>query len=251
MGSQLRLRFEKEAKLLKKSIAQVARRGKRIQARENEIKNLETLLEAETDMKKTAKFKNTKLGKGLENLRALFSDLQVSNDRLSQQVSTLQAQRCVEMDARLDALSIYFDEELYLHMLTAIAGRRWMIGHGLCLAVMKCGESTKLRQVFADVMSAGISKGVSEGLKCGVEHEKANLRLEAIEAYDPEAEATYITALHALKDLKSDGVPVSVPIVAPQGLAILLADAAAQTETSKDGASPKLLRSRSLPAMYN
>nr|GEW04961.1 hypothetical protein [Tanacetum cinerariifolium] len=364
MGSQLRLRFKQEAKLLKKSVAQVARRDKRIQARENEIKNLETLLEAETDMKKAAEGKSAELSKELEILHALFSDLQVSNNRLSQQVSALQAQvtgkenlkaafeefkqyednrveqRCAEMDARLDALSIDFDEELYLHMLTAIACRRWVIGHGLRLAVMKCGESTELRQAFADVVSAGIAKGMSERLKHGVELGKANLSLEAIEAYDPKAEAKYITALHALKDLKypvvdqleslkdapidvimtslhlesdtgddapqwihelrpsssqltipvypeardpidpwackeeillvdaiaanvsraekkkkcrvvcrthgvgfahharSDGVLVSVPIVAPQGLAILLADAATQTKISEDGASP-------------
>nr|GEX42265.1 hypothetical protein [Tanacetum cinerariifolium] len=54
MGSQLRLRFEQKAKLLKKSVAQVARRDKRIQAIENEIKNLETLLEAAADIKKAA-----------------------------------------------------------------------------------------------------------------------------------------------------------------------------------------------------
>nr|GEY88404.1 transposase (putative), gypsy type [Tanacetum cinerariifolium] len=316
-----------EAKLLKKSIAQVARRDKRIQARDNEIKNLETLLEAKTDMKKTAKGKSAKLSRELEKLWALFSDLQVSDDHLSQ-LSTLQAQvtgeeklkaafeefkqykdnqvekrcakmdarldalsidfdeelyphmltaiagrrwvighglrlavmkydeltelsssqlkipmypevrdltdpwgckeeilladaiaanvsraekkkkcrvvekRCAKMDARLDALSIDFDEELYPHMLTAITGRRWVIGHGLHLAVMKCGESIELRQVFADVMSAGIAKGMSEGLKYGVEYGKANLSLESIEAYDPEAKAKYIAALHALKDLK-------------------------------------------------
>nr|GFD59997.1 hypothetical protein [Tanacetum cinerariifolium] len=50
---------------------------------------------------------------------------------------------------------------------------------------------------------------------------------------------------------RSDSVPVSVPIVASQGLAILLADAATQTETFEDGASPRLLRSNSLPVMYN
>ncbi|GKC67077.1 hypothetical protein Tco_1099675, partial [Tanacetum coccineum] len=70
MGSQLRLRFEQEAKLLKKSVAQVARRDQRTQARENEIKNLETLLEAEADMKKAAEAKNAELVKELENLRA-------------------------------------------------------------------------------------------------------------------------------------------------------------------------------------
>nr|GEU53295.1 hypothetical protein [Tanacetum cinerariifolium] len=209
-----------------KSVAQVARRDQRIRARENEIKNLEALLEAETDMKKVTEAKKAELVMELENLRAQFTDLQVSNDRLSQQVSTLQAQvtgeeklkaafeefkkyeddreekRCAKMDARLDALSIDFDEELYPHMLTAIACCQWVIGYGLCLAVMKCGESTELRQVFADVVSVGIAKGMSEGLKYGVEHGKANLDLEAIEAYYPKADVKYVVAIHTLRDLK-------------------------------------------------
>nr|GEV17662.1 hypothetical protein [Tanacetum cinerariifolium] len=279
MGSQLRLRFEQEAKLLKKSVAQVARRDKRVQARENEIKNLEALLEAETDMKKPRRPRTQSLS----------------------------------MSWKTSALSLQTF--------------KWVIGHGLCLAVMKCGESTELRQVFADVVSARIAKGMTEGLKYGVEHGKANLDLEAIEAYGPNADTKYVTALHALTDLndsgedapqwirelhpsssqlkiptypevrdlkdpwsfkeeilledaiaanvsrvekkkecwvvchthgvgfahhaRSDGVPVSVPTVAPQGLAILLADAATQTETFENEASPRFLRSKSLPAMYN
>ncbi|GKA56679.1 hypothetical protein Tco_0755751 [Tanacetum coccineum] len=202
-----------------------------------------------------------------------------------------------------------------------LTGRRWVIGHGLRLAIMKCAESTEPRQVFADVVSTGIVNGMSEGLKYGVEHEEAKLDLAAIEAYDPETEAKYVTALTALRDLKyplidqleklrdapidllmaslhlesdygedalewirelrpgtsqsraekkkkyrvvcrthgvgsahharSDGIPVSAPTIALQGLAILLADAAVQTEASKDEASPRLLRSKSLPPMYN
>ncbi|GKE02270.1 hypothetical protein Tco_1390253, partial [Tanacetum coccineum] len=81
-------------------------------------------------------------------------------------------------------------------MLTAIVGRRWVIRHGIRLAVMKCAESAELRHVFADVVSARIAKGMSEGLKHGVEHRKA------IEAYDLEADAKYVAALHVLKDLK-------------------------------------------------
>nr|GFB84138.1 transposase (putative), gypsy type [Tanacetum cinerariifolium] len=99
-------------------------------------------------------------------------------------------------------LSIDFDEELYPHMLTAIAGRRWVIGHGLRLAVMKCGESLEMRQAFADVVSAGIAKGMSEGLRHGVEHGQAQLNVESVEAYDPEAEAKFVATLQALKDLK-------------------------------------------------
>ncbi|GJR98083.1 hypothetical protein Tco_0270257 [Tanacetum coccineum] len=49
------------------------------------------------------------------------------------------------------------------------------------------------------------------------------------------------------RESESDGIPVSVPTVAPQGLQILLADAATQTE---DKESPRLLRSKSLPALF-
>nr|GEY95154.1 hypothetical protein [Tanacetum cinerariifolium] len=76
MGSQLRLRFKQEAKLLRKSVAQVARRDKRIQARELEIKNLKALLETEADMKKAAEDKSAGLIQELEDMRARFSDLQ-------------------------------------------------------------------------------------------------------------------------------------------------------------------------------
>nr|GEV92573.1 hypothetical protein [Tanacetum cinerariifolium] len=203
MGSQLRLRFEQEAKLLKKSVAQVARRDQSIQARENEIKNLEALLEDKTDMKKTAEAKNTKI---------------------------------------------------------EIVGRRWVIRNGLRLAVMKC------------------------------EHGKANLDLEGIEAYDPEAETKYavrgpkdhwafkeeilladaiaanvshaenkkkcrvVCRTHRVDSVhhaRSDGVLVSVPTIAPQGLVILLADPTTKMETFENGASPRLLRSNSLPVMHN
>ncbi|GJR66369.1 hypothetical protein Tco_0012434 [Tanacetum coccineum] len=342
------------------NLAQQVAMGSQLRLREKDIKNLEALLEVKADMKEAAKAKNAELVKELESLRVQFSDIQVSNNQLSQQVSTLQAQvtgeerikaafeefkkheddqlnsRCAEMDARLDALSIDFDEELYPHMLTAITSRRWVIGHGLRLAVMK------------------IAKGMSAGLKHGVEHGKAKLELAAIKPYDPEANTKYVAALHALKALKypivdqleklkdapidlimeslylesnsredtpqwihelrpsssqlkipvypearnpkdpwsfkeeillechrgyicrrvekkkvlggvpvpirsfgsahharSDGVSVSVPIAAPQGLSILLADAATHTEISEDEASPRLLRSKSLPPMYN
>ncbi|GJR32240.1 hypothetical protein Tco_1108472 [Tanacetum coccineum] len=299
MGSQLRLRSV-DAK---------------VHGLRNQTKNLKTLLEAEADMKKAAEAKNVSNLQaqvtGEERIKAAFKEFKKYEDDKVEQ-------RCAEMDARLDALSIDFDEELYPHMLMTIACRQWVIRHGLRLAVLKCVESMELRQAFADVVSAGIAKGMSEGLKHGVEHKKAKLDLAAIEAYDPEAETKYVATLHALKNLKyplvdqlkklkdapidlimaslylnnpwsfkeeilledaiatnisraekkkkcrvvchthgvgsahharSDGILVLVPTVAPQGLAILLVDAATQTEIYE--ASPRLLRSKSLPPMYN
>nr|GEZ30903.1 hypothetical protein [Tanacetum cinerariifolium] len=198
MGSQLHLRFEQEAKMLRKSVARVACRDQRIQAQELEIKNLEALLETEASMKRAAEEKSAGLSQELEimqTLKAAFEDYKRQQDQLVEQ-------RCAEMDARLDVLSIDFDEELYAHMLTAIVGRRWVIGHGLRLAMMKCAESLEMRQAFADVVSAGVAKGMSEGLKHGVEHGHAQMTEESLEAYDPEAEAKFAAALQSLKDLK-------------------------------------------------
>nr|GEZ57971.1 hypothetical protein [Tanacetum cinerariifolium] len=244
MGSQLRLRFEQKAKLLRKSVAQVATLQKQVS--------------------------------GEEKLKVAFEEFKRYEDDPVER-------RSAELDARLDALSIDFDEELYPHMLTTIAGRRWVIGHGLRLAMMKCAESLEIRQAFADVVSAGVAKGMSEGLKHEVEHGHAQLKVKSIEVYDPEAEAKFVAALQSSKDLKyplldqleglndapmdvimaalylesdtggmphniyatsapaplsspspcifrSDGVPVSVPTVVPQGLALLLVDAATQTD---------------------
>nr|GFA19296.1 hypothetical protein [Tanacetum cinerariifolium] len=79
MGSQLRLRFVQKVRLLKKARSKIAKRDQRIQ------------LEAEVDMRKSAKAKSAELTKELDSLRAQFSDLQVSNKQLSDQVLNLQA----------------------------------------------------------------------------------------------------------------------------------------------------------------
>ncbi|GJU25615.1 hypothetical protein Tco_1164236 [Tanacetum coccineum] len=265
MGSLLRLRFEQE------EVRSLRAVDTEVQGLRNQTRNLETLLDAEVDMKKAAEANSVELTRELESLCAKFSDLQVNNNQLSQQVSTLQAQvtgdeqikaafeefkkreddqvekRCAKMNARLDALSIDFDEKLYPYMLTAITGRRWVIGHGLRLAVMKCTESTELRQAFANVVFAGIAKGVSEGLKHRVEHGKA-YRAEKKKKCRVVCHTHGIGSAHYPR---SDGIPVSVPTVAPQGLAILLTDAAIRTKTTEDEAPPRLIRSKSLPPMYN
>nr|GEX33855.1 UBN2 domain-containing protein [Tanacetum cinerariifolium] len=162
--------FEQEAKLLRKSVAQVARRDQRIQTRESEIKNLEALLETEAGMKRAAEEKSVGLSQELERMRAQFSKLQAACEDYKQQQDQMVKQRYAEMDAYLDALS--------------------------------CAESLEIRQAFADAVSAGVAKGMSEGLKHGVEHGYAQRTIESLEAYDPEAKAKFPAALQSLKDLK-------------------------------------------------
>ncbi|GKB07571.1 hypothetical protein Tco_0835855, partial [Tanacetum coccineum] len=154
----------------------VARRDQRIHVRENEIKNLEALLEAKANIKKAAEANNAEIAQvtGEERIKATFEEFKKYEDDKVEQ-------RCAEMEARLDKLSVDFDKELYSYMLTAIAGRCWVIGHGLRLIVMKCAESLEIRQIFADV---------------------AGRDLVDVEAYDPEANSKLVKAIQDLKDLK-------------------------------------------------
>ncbi|GKG55261.1 hypothetical protein Tco_0571901, partial [Tanacetum coccineum] len=60
----------------------------------------------------------------------------------------------------------------------------------------------ELRQTFDNVVSVGITKGLCDGLKYGVEQGETKLDLTMVEGYDPEAEGKFIATMQALKDLK-------------------------------------------------
>nr|GFD09641.1 hypothetical protein [Tanacetum cinerariifolium] len=120
------------------------------------------------------------------------------------------------------------DEELYPHMLTAIAGRRWVIGHGLRLVMMKCAESLEMRQAFADVVSAGVAKGLKDAPMDVI---MAALYLESDTGGDaPQYIRDLRPSSSQLTIPVSDGIPVFVSSVVPQGLALLLVDGATQTD---------------------
>ncbi|GKE47989.1 hypothetical protein Tco_1479247, partial [Tanacetum coccineum] len=168
MGSQVRLRFKQEVRATETEV-----HGLR-----NQTKNLETLLEADADIKKVAEAKNAELTKELESLRVWFSNLQVNNNQLSQQVSNLQAQITGEekIKAAFEEFKKYEDARVEQRVLS--------------------------RRNCANAVSAGIAKGISEGLKYGIEHGKADRDLVDVEAYDPEANDKLVKALQDLKDLK-------------------------------------------------
>nr|GEU61013.1 hypothetical protein [Tanacetum cinerariifolium] len=186
---------------------------------------------------------------GEERIKAAFEESKkYEDDRVEK--------RCTEMDACLDALSIDFDEELYPHMLTTIAGtpraerfkvpnsgsaegfKRYPNGgnHGVLHL-----ESDSEEDAPKDPWAIKEEMLLEEAITANVSRAKKKRCRVVCRTY----------GIGFTHHVKSDGVPISVPIVAPQGLAILLADAATQTETSEDDASPRLLRSKSLPPMYN
>ncbi|GKF73726.1 hypothetical protein Tco_0220058 [Tanacetum coccineum] len=62
-------------------------------------------------------------------------------------------------------VSIEYDEELYPHMLSAIAEHMWLISHGLRLAAMSTLESQEVKQSFGDVVKCALARGKAEAVE--------------------------------------------------------------------------------------
>ncbi|GJT50188.1 hypothetical protein Tco_0976345 [Tanacetum coccineum] len=106
--------------------------------------------------------------------------------------------RVTELDVNLIGMALHIDEEFYPCYLTTIAGRRWILSHGLKLVVMKCLQSPEYLTALGGAIGPAIDKGMQVGLAANINHRKARRDLTDVAAYDPSAEANYMPAVSAL-----------------------------------------------------
>nr|GEV07511.1 hypothetical protein [Tanacetum cinerariifolium] len=104
------------------------------------------------------------------------------------------AEHAAELDTRIADVRCDMENDLYPHMLTAIVGRRWVVGHSFRLAVYKCARSVECCSALGKVILMAINKGIPQGLEAGIVHGKAGRSLAQVEAYDPEVERKYVVA---------------------------------------------------------
>ncbi|GJX47320.1 hypothetical protein Tco_0272510 [Tanacetum coccineum] len=107
-----------------------------------------------------------------------------------------------KQEEKLRKLSIEYDEELYPHMLSAIAERRWLISHGLRLAAMSTLESQEVKQSFGDVVKCALARGKAEAVE--ELHEKKLLTVPAaqVPGYNDNAYEELVAAMEAMKLLE-------------------------------------------------
>ncbi|GKA71648.1 putative reverse transcriptase domain-containing protein [Tanacetum coccineum] len=92
--------------------------------------------------------------------------------------------------------------EFYPTYLTTLAGRRWLLTHGIQLALLKCLKSPEYQGTLGHALGRAVDFGMQEGLEAGHEHGIARRSLSAVDAYNPEAaKARYVDAVKALEDV--------------------------------------------------
>ncbi|GJV68921.1 hypothetical protein Tco_1484430 [Tanacetum coccineum] len=92
--------------------------------------------------------------------------------------------------------------EFYPTYLTTLARRRWLLTHGIQLALLKCLKSLEYQGILGHALGRAVNFGMQEGLEAGHKHVIAGRSLSAIDAYNPEAaKARYVDAVKALEDV--------------------------------------------------
>ncbi|GJZ04013.1 hypothetical protein Tco_0537288 [Tanacetum coccineum] len=109
--------------------------------------------------------------------------------------------RLAEIDADFTRCCMRFQESFHPHLLNVVAGRRWLLTHGMKLLVVKCLNSNEYMEALGHAFGRAIEKGMQEGLAAGIEHGQAGRCLTDLEAYIPSAEDDFNSAIRNLRDL--------------------------------------------------
>ncbi|GJS50988.1 hypothetical protein Tco_0624350 [Tanacetum coccineum] len=222
LGSEVRSRAEHELELKEKLNAKYAARGKLLEKKDSEILRLKSQL-AEKEAK-TVEITITRkdhdislLDSRATHLESALNDAQVACTEAGTKITSLaserdrlaseeeQAQelynRVAELEAHVMDVSGRLEGEFYPTYLTFLAGRRWLLTHGIQLALLKCLKSSEYQGILGYALGRAVDFGMQKGLEAGYEHGVAGRSLPVVDAYNPEvANADYVNAVKALED---------------------------------------------------
>ncbi|GJX83279.1 hypothetical protein Tco_0332760 [Tanacetum coccineum] len=98
-------------------------------------------------------------------------------------------------------MTLYLEEKFYPHLLTTISGHRWLLTHGMKLAIVNCLNSPKYLSALGAAIGKAIEKGMQDGLSAGITHGKEGRVLTDVAAHNPSAKVDYISALQQLQNV--------------------------------------------------
>ncbi|GKA94626.1 hypothetical protein Tco_0816664 [Tanacetum coccineum] len=139
---------------------------------------------------------------GVSSLRASFQEFKEKMEVQQEEHAQALYNRVAELEAHVTDVSGRLEGEFYPAYLTTLAGRRWMLTHGIQLALLKCFKSPEYQGVLGHALGRAVDFGMQEGLEAGHEHGAAGRDLSEVDAYNPgAARASYIDAVRAPEDM--------------------------------------------------
>ncbi|GJS93902.1 hypothetical protein Tco_0800870 [Tanacetum coccineum] len=159
----------------------------------------------------SVKSRNDNLSHQVHELEVSFAGLQEklsSYENLTEGLEEFQDDWMREVNDKFDKLyanfiemALHLQERFYPYLLTTISGRRWLLTHGMELAISKCLNSTKYLSTLGAAIVKAVEKGMQDGLSARITHGTEGRVLTDVTAYNPYAEVDYISALQHLQSV--------------------------------------------------
>nr|GEZ30088.1 hypothetical protein [Tanacetum cinerariifolium] len=177
----------------------------------NALNGRDTILEKErnaldvkvTDLEATVASKERELTDS-----AQLTCIKSQNDDVTDQVHELQDAQLKVVNEKFNKfytdfveVALHLKERFYPHLLTTIAGRRWLLTHGMELAIAKCLNSPEYLLALGTAVSKAIEKGMQDGLAVGITHGREGRALTDVAAHNPFVEVNYVSAVQQLQSV--------------------------------------------------
>ncbi|GKB09279.1 hypothetical protein Tco_0837591 [Tanacetum coccineum] len=184
MVSQLRLRYEHEIMSKERFQKKFTESSAVFQQKDAKIVALKAKLDT------TEKEFNVELLGKVSTLESVHEELS-NQDAVARHFE----EQSSKLDAHIADVRRDMDTDLYPHMLTAIAGWRWVLGCAIRLAVMKCAQSSECRFAMGKVISLAINKGIQQVAAVSDFENVSFSLLEELEALKDSSLALIMSAL--------------------------------------------------------
>ncbi|GJR00629.1 hypothetical protein Tco_0523613, partial [Tanacetum coccineum] len=138
----------------------------------------------------------------VSSLHAGFQDFKEKIEAQQEEQAQELYNRVGKLEAHVMDVSGRLEGGFYPAYLTTLAGRRWLLTHGVQLALIKCLKSPEYQGIMGHALGWAVDFGMQEGLAAGHEHGTAGRDLFAVEAYNSEAaKEHYVSAMEALEGI--------------------------------------------------
>ncbi|GJX56928.1 hypothetical protein Tco_0286825 [Tanacetum coccineum] len=124
------------------------------------------------------------------------------------QLEKFQDEKMKEVNEKFDKLctdfvemTLHLEEKFYPHLLTTIFGHRWLLTHGMELAIAKCLNSTEYLSTLGVAIGKAVEKGMHKGSSAGITHGAEGRKLTDVAVYNPSAEVDYLSALQRVQSV--------------------------------------------------
>ncbi|GJV31566.1 hypothetical protein Tco_1391966 [Tanacetum coccineum] len=131
---------------------------------------------------------------------AMVTTVKLQTDRLVDQMAVVH-EKFNKLDADFIETCLHLEERFYPHLLTTIAGRRWLLTYGMQLAVFKFLNSPEYLSALGAAISKAIEKGMQDGLAAKITHGQEGRVLTDVAAFNPSAEDDFTSALQEVQNV--------------------------------------------------